>query len=267
MSTINTEPSRFSELGYCLFPQVFSEAETAQNRRLLDEALASPLPLPPHWQRETGPDRPGYIGEPHVRDIRWLDLCRHPRLLDAVASILGPNLILVFSSVFVKLPHSPTKVGWHQDNAYWPSVHGTDVVTLWLAVDDADAANSAMSVIPGSHSGWQAMDTVEADGDEMLSRKVSVTAEQANSAVMLEMQAGSLSIHDSFLLHGSAGNGSHRRRAGYTIRYCSTDTAWVDMDTHPQPVFVVRGQAGSRGQGYTHLLPEIVATPQVLSGA
>ena len=61
----------------------------------------------------------------------------------------------------------------------------------------------------------------------------------------MEMKAGSLSIHDSYILHGSLANESGRRRAGYTIRYCSTDTAWVDMDQHPIPVFLVRGKGGT----------------------
>ena len=64
-------------------------------------------------------------------------------LLDAVEAVLGPNLILVYSSMFIKLPGDGTSVGWHQDNNYWPSVHGTDVATVWLALDDADAENAA----------------------------------------------------------------------------------------------------------------------------
>ena len=177
---------------------------------MLEEALATPLPQP----SDRALDRDSYVGEPHVRDLRWLDVCRHPRVLDAVESVLGPNLVLVYSSVFIKQPGSPVKVGWHQDNTYWPSVHGTDVVTLWLAVDDADACNSAMQVIPGSHRGWRELETVDSGDDQMLRRSVPVSPEQEASAVTLEMGAGSLSIHDSFILHGSDANRSGRRRAG-----------------------------------------------------
>ena len=66
---------------------------------------------------------------------------------------------------------------------------------------------------------------------------------------MMEMKAGSLSIHDSYILHGSLANESEHRRAGYTIRYCSTDTAWVDIDQHPIPVFLVRGEGGPLESG------------------
>ena len=96
---VNEDPVCYGELGYCLFRHVFSGAEVTTTRPLLDEALATPLPLTGrHGQRaaENQLDRVDYVGEPYCRDGRWLEVCRHPRLLDAVESIIGPNLILVF---------------------------------------------------------------------------------------------------------------------------------------------------------------------------
>ena len=241
---LNRDPRRFAREGYCAFPRIFDDAGVAANRHLLDEATAAGTL-----------DRPHSLGEPHTRDERWLDVCRYPPLLDAVEGVLGPNLILVFSSVFIKPPHGSERVSWHQDNTYWPSVHGTDVATVWLAFDDADAANSAMQVIPGSHAGYREYATVASGSDDMLSRKVVVTEAMARSAVTLEMPAGALSIHHSFLLHGSDSNRTSRRRAGYTIRYCSTDSAWVDVGTHPIPVYLVRGDAGARGDRYVDARP------------
>ena len=237
---VNRDPGRFAAEGYCVFPRIFDASGVTANRRLLDAAIESGML-----------QRPNYLLEPHTLDRRWLDICRHPGVLDAVAAVLGPNLILVYSSVFIKPAHGSGRVAWHQDNNYWPSVHGTDVVTVWLAIDDADADNSAMQVIPRSHAGYREFATVPTgDGAEMLPKKVEVTADMEQSAVTLAMPAGALSIHDSFLLHGSGTNRTARRRAGYTIRYCSTDTTWLDVDEHPIPVYLVRGAAGARGEHY-----------------
>ena len=237
---VNRDPGRFAVEGYCLFPRTFDDSGVAANRTLLDEAIASEML-----------QRPNYLLEPHTLDQRWLDICRHPGVLDAVAAVLGPNLILVYSSVFIKPPGGPGRVAWHQDNNYWPSVHGTDVATVWLAIDDADADNSALQVIPRSHAGYREYATVPTgDGVEMLPKKVVVTDAMERSAVTLAMPAGALSIHDSFLLHGSCTNRTQRRRAGYTIRYCSTDTNWLDVDQHPIPVYLVRGEADARGERY-----------------
>ncbi len=200
-------------------------------------------------------DGANYYGEPHSKESFWLEVCSHPRLLDAVEAILGPNLILVYSSMFIKMPGDGRSVGWHQDNNYWTSVHGTDVVTVWLALDDTNADNAAMQIIPGSHRGYRELDTVAAREEETLRKKVEVAPEVEATAVLMEMGAGSVSIHDSYILHGSQVNESQRRRAGYTIRYCSTETAWVDMDQHPIPVFLVRGERGERGTRYTDFRP------------
>ena len=249
---LNTDSGRFTADGYCFFPDIFGRDEVAAMQHALEVATCAGFL-----------DRDQYYGEPHTREVFWLEVCSHPRLLDAVEAVLGPNLILVFSSMFIKMPRDGMSVAWHQDNNYWPSVHGTDVVTVWLALDDADVENAAMSVIPGSHQGHREMETVLSGETEMLRKKVPVTPEMEAGAVMLEMKAGSVSMHDSYILHGSQANDSGRRRAGYTIRYCSTDTAWVDMEEHPIPVFLVRGDRGVRGERYTDLRPEKAGAFQV----
>jgi hypothetical protein len=43
-----------------------------------------------------------YLGEPHTRSTGWLDVCRHPRLLDAIEACIGHDIVLVFSSFFIK---------------------------------------------------------------------------------------------------------------------------------------------------------------------
>ena len=116
---LNTEPKQFPECGYCLYRDVFDQAQVEKMRHALQVATLAGLG-----------GLPKYYSEPHTTDAFWLETCIHPRLLDAVESILGPNLILVFSSMFIKQPRDDNTVCWHQDNTYWPSVHGTDVITL-----------------------------------------------------------------------------------------------------------------------------------------
>ena len=46
--------------------------------------------------------RSRYLGEPHTRSTGWLDVCRHPHLLDAIEACIGHDIVLVFSSFFIK---------------------------------------------------------------------------------------------------------------------------------------------------------------------
>ena len=120
-----------------------------------------------------------------------------------------------------------------------------------------------MQIIPGSHQGHEHLETIPSGENQTLGSRVATTSQQEARAVTLAMRAGSLSLHDSYILHGSGANQSDRRRAGYTIRYCSTDTAWVDTDQHSIPVFLVRGEANSPGAAYVDLRPNIEPTPAI----
>ena len=256
---LNTDASRFNAEGYCVFRNALNAAEVAGALALLERTIAEGAAM--------NLDRTSYYGEPHAESAEWLDLCRHPRVLDAVEAVLGPNLILIFSSLFIKRPYDGKPVPWHQDITYWPSIHGSGIITVWLAIDKADASNAAMKVIPRTHGERQVLDTGPAQADAMLSSEVKVTSEMEAGALTLELNQGDLSIHDAYILHASAPNVSPRRRAGYTIRFASADTAWVDTDQHPIPVFLMRGEAGEHGANYVDMRPGQAAYASRPSGA
>ena len=170
-------------------------------------------------------------------------------------AVLGPDLILIMSHVISKRPGDGLPVAWHQDNTYWHSVQGTDVGTDWLALDDADLANGCMQVIPSTHEGYPEMDKVSTGENDLLGLTVEVTPDMVASAIPLEMRAGSLSIHDSYVLHGSEPNTSNRRRAAYTMRYANARTVTVDTQEHWVPVYLVRGEGGGSDSNYVDLRP------------
>jgi ectoine hydroxylase-related dioxygenase (phytanoyl-CoA dioxygenase family) len=159
------------------------------------------------------------------------------------------------SHLIVKRAHDGLAVKWHQDNTYWPSVNGTDVVTVWLAIDDVDAENGCMKVIPSTHAGYPELERAFTDGKDLLGVETYVRPEMEARAVPLELKAGSLSIHDSFILHGSETNTSSRRRAGYTMRYANTKTVKIDVDKHWVPVYLCGGDQTDDAQRYVDIRP------------
>ncbi len=244
----NTNPKAYCSEGYCLFHKVLNTEEITTARAELDGLLGN-LPqkqiVYKDGENKEVDARPEYLTEPHPKYSFWLKLCRHPRVLNAVQSVLGPDLILIMSHLIVKRPGDGLPVAWHQDNTYWHSVQGTDVATVWLAIDDTDRANGCMQVIPCTHEGYPEMDKVSTGGDDLLGLTVEVTPAMESAAVCLEMAAGSLSLHDSFVLHGSNANTSGRRRAAYTMRYANAKTVAVDTAQHWVPVYLVRGETNN----------------------
>ncbi|HEY2343524.1 MAG TPA: phytanoyl-CoA dioxygenase family protein [Chthoniobacteraceae bacterium] len=256
LTPANTAPSHYRHEGYCFFPDVLPKAEMDAVRVELDRAIAE-LPKKQRVMKdgvEKEVDaRPEYMTEPHAKNPFWLGLCRHPKVLECVQAVLGPDLVLIMSHLIVKRAEDGLPVAWHQDNTYWPSVHGIDVGTVWMAIDDTDRENGCMQVIPCTHSGYPDMEKILTDGKDLLGLSVKVTDEMKAAAVALEMRAGSLSIHDSFVLHGSDANTSGRRRAAYTMRYANPKTVTVDTAKHWVPVYLVSGEGGANSAQFVDI--------------
>ncbi|MCC6197407.1 MAG: phytanoyl-CoA dioxygenase family protein, partial [Burkholderiales bacterium] len=88
--------------------------------------------------------------KPHLL-FPWLaELVRHPRILDPVEALLGPDLLCWSSQFFAKPARDPGYVSWHQDGTYW-GLSSPDVVTAWLALTPSTPQSGCMRVIPGTH--------------------------------------------------------------------------------------------------------------------
>lgn len=169
-----------------------------------------------------GPIPGKYRHKPHLL-FPWLaDLVRHPRILDAVESLLGPDLLVWSSVFFIKEPHDPAYVSWHQDSTYW-ELSEPEVVTAWVALSPSHHENGCLRVVPGT----QMLDQVEhvdmQDDNNLLTRgqEIAVKVDET-AAVELPLQPGEMSLHHIRLFHNSQPNQSDERRIGFAIRYIPT---------------------------------------------
>jgi non-haem Fe2+, alpha-ketoglutarate-dependent halogenase len=201
----------YHEQGYVAPVPALTRAEAADLRRMLQayEAGAGVL---------AGPLR----HKSHLL-FTWLnELIRHPRILDAVEDIIGPDILCWGSSFFIKEQRNPGYVSWHQDSTYW-GLEPPDIITAWVAFTDSTAANGAMRVIPGTHKLDQVPHRDTFAAGNLLSRgqEIMVNVDERKAA-MLELAAGEMSLHHVRLIHGSDPNPSDDRRIGFAIRYIPT---------------------------------------------
>jgi non-heme Fe2+,alpha-ketoglutarate-dependent halogenase len=201
----------YHEQGYVAPIPALARAEAADLRRKLEayEAGAGVL---------AGPLR----HKSHLL-FTWLnELIRHPRILDAVEDIIGPDILCWGSSFFIKEQRNPGYVSWHQDSTYW-GLEPPDIITAWVAFTDSTAANGAMRVIPGTHKLDQVPHRDTFAAGNLLSRGQEVMVDvDERKAAMLELAAGEMSLHHVRLIHGSDPNPSDDRRIGFAIRYIPT---------------------------------------------
>ena len=83
-------------------------------------------------------------------DEVYRQLLYHEPLLDIAESLVGPNIQLFHDQALYKPARYGGEVPWHQDNGYWRCTP-SNLVSIWMALDDADEDNGCMNVIPGSH--------------------------------------------------------------------------------------------------------------------
>lgn len=167
------------------------------------------------WPRE-------HAFKPHTL-YPWLnELVRHPAILDAVEDILGPDILCWQSRFFIKDPNDGGFVSWHQDVTYWGVDITENILTAWLALTPATAANGVMKVIPGSHHN-KLLPHREGAGSKLTVRgqEVAVAVDESK-AVYMELAPGEMSLHHVLLFHASDVNTSDQRRVGLAIRYLPT---------------------------------------------
>ncbi|MEO8004671.1 MAG: phytanoyl-CoA dioxygenase family protein [Betaproteobacteria bacterium] len=202
----------FRENGYHFPVRVLSAADADAYREKLEE-----------FEFEHGLImKTPYRAKPHMV-LNWVnDLIRHPRIVDTVEDILGPNLLVWGTSFFIKEPNDPAYVSWHQDSTYWGLSH-PDIVTAWVALSPSDIPNGAMRVVPGTHLKDQLPHTDTFAENNLLTRgqEVAVTV-QSENAVDLLLEPGEMSLHHVRIVHGSEPNRAHYRRLGLAIRYVPT---------------------------------------------
>jgi len=201
----------------------------------------------------------------------WLDdLVRHPRILDAVEDLIGPDILCWGSIFWTKEAHSASFVSWHQDITYWGLTDG-DVVNIWVALSPANEESGCMSVLPGSHLKPPLPHDDRYHQDNMLTRGQEIAVEvDPSKTVPMALQPGEMSLHDVRLAHGSGPNHSDDRRIGFSIQYtpaCARQSK-VDVDY----ATLVRGEDR---YGHFSLTPrprqamdaEAVATHELASAA
>jgi non-heme Fe2+,alpha-ketoglutarate-dependent halogenase len=147
-------------------------------------------------------------------------MATHPKLLDAVEDLIGPDIMIYHNTAWIKEPSDDAYVSWHQDNTYFGH-EPCDVLTAWIALSPATEKTGCMQFLPGSHKGGlRDLNAPDIGGGNMLSsgQNVDISSDTVDP-VSIVLQPGQASIHHAFLVHGSLPNKGNDRRMGITFIY------------------------------------------------
>ena len=153
----------------------------------------------------------------------WFNtLIRHPRILDAVEDVIGPNILVWTSTFFIKEPNSPTFAAWHQDGTYF-GLQPKEQVCAWVALTDASREAGCMEHLSARgaprqlhHAALGLKNSINRAGQTIMEPF------DRSSPVAMALPAGSFSLHHELSVHRSAPNHASHRRVGIGLNYIPT---------------------------------------------
>lgn len=229
----------YADNGYVLVKGVFTREEAAEFRREAHELIARLAPLQDYdatWASiRATQDAKSQTVLQHCHDVQFHSaafarLIVDPRLTAIAQSLIGPNVQLHHTKLFVKPPERGSPFPMHQDKPYFPHDRDTMLAAV-IHFDDAPVEKGCIRVVPGSHK----RGLIPTSG----SRDHSLPPEQfpIESATPCPAEAGDVLVFSYLTVHGSGVNTSNEPRT----------TLLVQMRDPTDPPTVRAHE--SRGQG------------------
>ena len=183
-------------------------------------------------------------------------IAHNSKILDAVQSLIGPNILVGGSTLFIKEPEQKGFISWHQDARY-VGLEPYNWVTAWLALSNVTTQNGCMYMWPGSqHDGPR--EHVDTYGkDNLLTRGQTIMDVPEDITVPIELKPGQLSIHHPWVVHGSGHNLSKERRIGFAIQ----SYIGADVDSVLGKIYVQQAR-GVDTHGYHEHTPRLTGLMQ-----
>ena len=159
----------------------------------------------------------------HLDHSTVCEICRRPELIDRVASLLGPDLMIWRTNFQVKRPAAEaigdakqyTRVPWHQDGAYFP-LQPQVLVSAWIAITEATEQNGCLKVVAGSHT--QTFDHDDDPDRYEFMRSIPEDAFDQDAIRALALRPGEFVLFNENTVHASGPNRTSQTRVGLTPR-------------------------------------------------
>lgn len=236
--------------GVLLVENVADESTLATMRSALAELITQSGTVTAHTDTyDIEPDhtaanpRLRRIKQPHLRHPIFWDFLKTEPLLGIMKQLIGPNIRMHNSKLNVKAPSGGAPLEWHQDWAFHPHTNAS-LLAVGLMLEDCTMENGPMLVLRGSHKGPVVHDH-NADGrfcGAIDSDKVRLDYEDRIACVG---KAGTITIHHTFAVHGSAANTSKRPRPFLLYELMAAD-AWPLMGVKDLDEFDSRMVCGEK---------------------
>jgi phytanoyl-CoA hydroxylase len=241
--------------GYLVFPEMLGPDEVGALRAALDEVLEEARGLTETNQKFSVTR--GQDGRHHVRRIfnpiqrhkAFHEAAFHPRILDAVENLIGPDIQLHHSKLNLKPPSTPeARFEWHQDYPFFPHTN-YDLIAVLVHIDESREENGCLRIIPGIHRLGPRLHRFAKDGAFSSQLEDRSVLADDSSVVNVPCLAGGVSMHHCNMLHSSTANRGTTPRSVLIFQYRAADNvALGGATTHFGFGMTVRGTTPYRAR-------------------
>ncbi len=246
----------FNAQGFLKGDVILSEAEVDHLNQALDQVLAGQTEQKPVLNRNllhpASDDQMAMRSSDDETVIQivniwmaspaFLDHARNSRICEEVAQLAGTDTLRIWHD---QIQYKPPVIGgptyWHQDHPAWPVLQPADLISAWVALDDATIDNGSMWMVPGSHRWGNVspyLKTDEAAYTPYLSDPSVVPENVDLTPVPFEIRRGQVGYHHCLMWHGALPNRSQKKRRAIAVHYMPGHIRYVPQGGHVMDPFI-----------------------------
>tara|TARA_B100000749_G_C18351789_1_gene433579 strand:- start:78 stop:905 length:828 start_codon:yes stop_codon:yes gene_type:complete len=242
----------YDEKGYIAPIDVLSKHEANQIRQEIET-------IEKKWPNALEGIGRNYV---HLVSPVFNKVCLNNKILDAVESIIGKNILICGTTLFIKNANEKGFVSFHQDAKYI-GLEPHNWVTAWIAVTDSNEENGCMRMWPGSHKENLKNHEQKFDENNLLTRGQTIENVPLEETDSVVLEAGQMSLHHPTVVHGSGLNKSNDRRIGFVIQsYIGSD---VDQVLGKIYVQKARGKDTHKFHEYSNIPQALMSKEDILT--
>lgn len=260
----------YFEDGFLLLEKVIPDEWVERLRAATDEMIEESRMITESdakWDLEDGHTaenpRLRRLSSPNDYHGTYWDYASKSLVADIVADLVGPNVKFHHSKLNFKWAGGGEEVKWHQDIGFWPHTN-YGPLTVGTYMYDCDMNMGPVGMIPGSHDG-ELYEQYNDEGEWIgCLRAEDAAAVDESKAVYLDGPAGSITIHNCRMIHGSKPNCSDKWRPLLLNVYTPADAMPYTHNPLPSKYdqAIIRGEA----QRWAHHDPRPCLLPPDWSG-
>ncbi len=223
----------YDQNGYLVVNSVFTSEEMAPVRHRTEDLIAHPEKAPEGVPIGREGDTVADKTQPEAQnqsiramaflvrfDPVYRAFAQNPKLLAITRGLIGPRIKVFRDQMLLKPPGGQAKPS-HQDQSYF-RVHPLDnLITAWIALDEATVENGCMCYVPGSHK--HGILNIKPDPDRPVHHVPDTQGINLPNPVACPVPAGSVIFHHGCTLHHSADNNSRTWRKAVIFHYATSD--------------------------------------------